>query len=469
MRKSTMTLVAATLALTACSTTKKEDAADTTSPPAAETTVADSAADNAGDTTVAEAASAATTAPAATDAPAPTFPPVVDDRAPGVTDTTIKIGVMYLDLSAAGPVLGINQGDYKAAYQAAIDEVNEAGGVQGRKLEAVYTPIVPASADQGTAACTALTDDDKVFVVLGNYVDENAPCVVTTHETPLLGGDLAMTPDAMAAAKALWFAVGGGTGQQNAGLQALVDQGLLSGKVGVVGALGYESLYEQTAKPILDAGGIDVVDVAYLDIVNGATDPNSLYAAAETVALKFQSEGIDQVIFNTGGGQVFPIGLARTDYRPQLAYDSSADAALFINGEGNDLSVLQNAIAVGPYDAPNLFPEMGGVTAECVASQEKRLGIKIVPADDVPKGDPNYWASSSVACNLVGLATKIIDAAGPELNWGTFTTAGYNLGSVDLVTSIDPYVFDKGHPNGAPRLYTYKFDAASGSMRPVEG
>jgi len=468
VRKSTMTLVAAALALTACSTTKKEDAADTTSPPAAETTVGDSVADSAADTTVA-ADSVDTTAPTATDAPAPAFPPVVDDRAPGVTDTSIKIGIMYLDLSAAGPVLGINQGDYKAAYQAAIDEVNEAGGVQGRKLEAVFTPIVPASADQGTAACTALTDDEEVFVVLGNYVDENAPCVVTTHETPLLGGDLAMTPDAMSAAKALWFAVGGGTGEQNAGLQALVDQGLLSGKVGVVGALGYESLYEETAKPILEAGAVDVVDVAYLDIVNGATDPNSLYAAAETVALKFQSEGIDQVIFNRGGGQIFPVGLARTDYRPQLAYDSIADAALYINGEGNDLSVLENAIAIGPYDAENLFPELGGATAECIASQEKRLGIKIIPAGEVLKGDPNYWASSSVACNLVGLATEIIDAAGPELNRGTFTTAGYNLGAVDLAGGPDPYVFDKDHPNGSPKLYTYKWDAAAGSMRRVAG
>ena len=60
-----------------------------------------------------------------------------------------------------------------------FDTVNEAGGINGRTLEPVFTPIVPASADQGTAACTALTDDDSVFVVLGNYVDENAPCIVT--------------------------------------------------------------------------------------------------------------------------------------------------------------------------------------------------------------------------------------------------------------------------------------------------
>ncbi len=366
MRKLTITLFATALALAACSTSEPDEGADATTP--ADTAAADTVAEDTvpdatepADTTVETTADttadtgAESTVPD-TEAPAATFPPVEDDRAPGVTDTAVKVGVMYLDLSSAGPILGINQGDWQAAYQAAFDTVNEAGGVNGRTLEPVYTPIVPASSDQGTAACTALTDDDSAFVVLGNYVDENAPCIVTTHETPLLGGDLAMNDETLGAAKALWYAVGGGSDAQTAGLQALVDQGLLDGKVGVVGALGAEFLYEDVAKPILEEGGVDVVDVAYLDIISGAGDPNALFAASETIALKFESEGIDQILFNTGAGRVFPNGLARTDYRPQLLYDTLGDAALYYNGEGSDLSVLENAVAVGPYDTGNLFP-----------------------------------------------------------------------------------------------------------------
>ena len=476
MRKLTITLFATALALAACSTSS-DDNADSTTPPdtasadtvADDTVPADTTADTTADTAADTTADTTADTVSSTEAPAATFPPVTDDRAPGVTDTSVKVGVMFLDLSQAGPILGINQGDYQAAYTAAFDTVNEAGGINGRTLEPVFTPIVPASADQGTAACTALTDDDSVFVVLGNYVDENAPCIVTTHETPLLGGDLAMTPESMAAAKALWYAVGGGADQQNAGLQKLVDDGLLDGKVGVVGALGLESLYEDNAKPILDAGGVNVVDVAYLDIISGAQDPNALYAAAETIALKFQSEGIDQVIFNTGAGRIFPNGLARTDYRPQLLYDTLGDAALYYNGEGSDLSVLENAVAVGPYDSANLFPTMGGATAECISSQEEKLGVTILPAAEVPDGDPDYWASSSVACSLVGLLTALLDATGPELNWGTFTSAGWNIGDVELATAPDPYVFDKDHPNGSPILYTYNWDPASAVMVPEGG
>jgi len=470
VRKLTITLFATALALAACSTSEPDDGADATTPPDTATsntvaedtvpdvtepveTTADTTADSVADTTVPD-----------TEAPAATFPPVTDDRAPGVSETSVKVGVMYLDLSQAGPILGINQGDWQAAYTAAFDSVNEAGGINGRTLEPVFTPIVPASADQGTAACTALTDDDSVFVVLGNYVDENAPCIVTTHETPLLGGDLAMNDESLAAAKALWYAVGGGSAAQTAGLQTLIDEGLLDGNVGVVGALGVETLYEDVAKPILEEGGVNVVDVAYLDIISGAGDPNALYAAAETIALKFESEGIDQVIFNTGAGRIFPNGLARTDYRPQLLYDTLGDAALYYNGEGSDLSVMENAVAVGGYDSGNLFPEMGGATAECIASQEQKLGITILPVDQVPDGEPDYWASSSTACQLVGLVTSILEATGPELNWGTFTSAGWNLGEVDLAGAFEPLYFDKDHPNGSPILYVYNWDPASGTM-----
>ena len=195
---------------------RRRERSDTTP---ADTAAGDTTADTTVDTTADTTADTTGDTVAGTERPTPTFPPVTDDRAPGVTDTSIKVGVMYLDLSQAGPILGINQGDYQAAYTAAFDPVNEAGGINGRTLEPVFTPIVPASADQGTAACTELTDDKSVFVVLGNYVDENAPCIVTTHETPLLGGDLAMNDETFAASKALWYAIGGGAGQQNAGLQ----------------------------------------------------------------------------------------------------------------------------------------------------------------------------------------------------------------------------------------------------------
>ena len=92
------------------------------------------------------------------------------------------------------------------------------------------------------------------------------------------------------------------------------------------------------------------------------------------------------------------------------------------------------------------------------------LGITILPVDEVPDGEPDYRASSSTACQLVGLVTSILEATGPELNWGTFTSAGWNLGEVDLPGAFEPLYYDKDHPNGSPILYVYDWDPASGTM-----
>ena len=103
MRKLTITLFATALALAACSTSEPDEGADATTP--ADTATADTVAEDTVpdatepvDTTAATTAdttadTAAETTVPDTEAPAATFPPVEDDRAPGVTDTSVKVGV----------------------------------------------------------------------------------------------------------------------------------------------------------------------------------------------------------------------------------------------------------------------------------------------------------------------------------------------------------------------------------------
>ena len=70
-----------------------------------------------------------------------------------------------------------------------------------------------------------------------------------------------------------------------------------------------------------------------------------------------------------------------------------------------------------------------------------------------------------MACNRSSASSRRCwRPLGPSLNWGTFTSAGWNLGEVELATAPDPYFFDKDHPNGSPILYTYNWDAAAEVM-----
>ena len=85
-----------------------DDGADATTPPATEGTVAETPSrptrprtppPTRRPTRTERLRTRPQTTVADTEAPAATFPPVTDDRAPGVTDTSVKVGVMYLDLS----------------------------------------------------------------------------------------------------------------------------------------------------------------------------------------------------------------------------------------------------------------------------------------------------------------------------------------------------------------------------------
>ena len=115
-------------------------------------------------------ASTATTVAAAT-----------DTRAPGVTANSIKVGIVWVDLSSLVSILHINEGDFPKAYQAIIDDINAKGGIHGRKLVATIVGVNPTSQSAADAACTKLTQDDKVFVAVGFFLADNVLCYVNTN------------------------------------------------------------------------------------------------------------------------------------------------------------------------------------------------------------------------------------------------------------------------------------------------
>ena len=62
----------------------------------------------------------------------------------------------------------------------------------------------------------------------------------------------------------------------------------------------------------------------------------------------------------------------------------------------------------------------------------------------------------------MALLVAILEKAGPELNYGTFTTAGNNLGEIMLPGSPDPYHFGPlPSADGAPVLYVFVWDEAA--------
>src|SRR3954468_7415566 len=81
----------------------------------------------------------------------------------GVTDTEIIIGTMT-DLSGVTAVQGVNNAN---AMRMAFDEVNERGGIHGRKIKWIVEDnqyIVP----KAVQAMNKLLNRDNIFFALGN-------------------------------------------------------------------------------------------------------------------------------------------------------------------------------------------------------------------------------------------------------------------------------------------------------------
>ena len=77
----------------------------------------------------------------------------------GVTSTTIKVGIPYIDLSSlASQGVKLTQGSWPDAYGALIANLNAHGGINGRKIVAYYEPVNLANGTVGVdSVCTTLT------------------------------------------------------------------------------------------------------------------------------------------------------------------------------------------------------------------------------------------------------------------------------------------------------------------------
>ena len=108
----------------------------------------------------------------------------------GVTPDAIKLGIMILNVGNVerlGVAVGVDPEQQQAAWNAYVAQVNESGGVNGRKIQPVFRQFDVTSNDSQRAACLALTKDSKVFAVLDiALTTANALCVSDENETPLV-------------------------------------------------------------------------------------------------------------------------------------------------------------------------------------------------------------------------------------------------------------------------------------------
>ena len=363
----------------------------------------------------------------------------------GVPATTIKLGIVNIDYTCIKQFVDYNFGNQPAIDQVFIDDLNAHGGILGRKVVAVYKSICPIGNTTSLAVCTSLTDDEKVFAVMGLLYDTSGDadlCVARDHQTILISF-LPRQKFIGEAPPALLLSTDITTERLATVLfNLLKSQGTLTGKK--VATLTDTSTADEVTgvvKPELDSMGLAQGSPAVLTITG--SDTSAAQSQLSAFIEKWKAEGVDAIWLSGGdaSGKQFVEKIKAAMPNVLLLADTFPGA----QQAGQDETT--SGKKPNPYDgmlsATGLTDDEQWQSASlqaCVKTYETRSGQQVVSPDDLKPGPDGVrarvWAAVRDMCNELDLFVAIATKAGPNLTNDTWRQAADSIGEIH---QVDPY------------------------------
>ena len=260
----------------------------------------------------------------------------------GISAHVIKVAFPVANLDALASNLGF-AGDIEYSEQAKaihlfVDQINDAGGIDGRKIDPTIVNFDPTNEADMRALCKQWTEGSgAVFAVLdgvGAWSGDNQLCITQEGHTPLIGQWTTVTNWTQQGAPNLWW-----TGPDDVPiLQATVDWGLSAGLLGhgvKVGVIAGDRASDQQALdeyliPDLERVGVKPI---VRTIASNPSDTASTDSEAPLVIQQLKSAGVTSVIPLMPFNVFFPVLEAETSqkYFPRLLlsdYENSIQSAL---------------------------------------------------------------------------------------------------------------------------------------------
>jgi major membrane immunogen (membrane-anchored lipoprotein) len=363
----------------------------------------------------------------------------------GVTADSIKIGIVIIDYNTIKDFVDFTRGDQQKIAQAFVDDINANGGVLGRKIVPVYKIYKPIGNQDTLAVCTSLTQDEKVFAVLGVFIDfsgDSQLCLTRDHKTIHIGHELkqqwiSQAPPAMLLSPDI-------TAERrvNVVMNLIKQKGTLAGKkVAILADPDTKTAAETVIKPGLDGLGLQQGSMAVLN-VGGSTDTSQAQAQMDSFLEKWKGEGVN-AIFMAGANisskqfvekikKKLPNALLLTDF-PSGVRSAAQDEVKakknpnpyegVITAEGETLSQHYKSPAV----------------QKCVGIWEKASGTKVIGPDQLQAGPDGKRAEIYIAvedfCGELAMFKVIAEKTGANLTNDTWTSTVDSFGPISLVTT----------------------------------
>ncbi len=367
----------------------------------------------------------------------------------GVTADTITIAVVSVDFDALRDIFGtdLNYQDPEPVMKPLLDDLNERGGINGRRVEAIYRKFLPVGSTDADRVCLEVTEDAEVFAVFGGFVGPGAQevnlCLTQLHNTILVG--LGGTTEQYAKSTAPWI-VGemDPLRQSKALVSLLVEQQLLAERVAIWASNSELYPLVDDVKSELESAGAVVafsgVQSAPASDLTASDDEYSLIldrALADDVeAIFWLGNGLSPPKIHTRSAPDIPI------YAP---FADQIVAAI------RDLGGVENLTIYGAGIFPKAFKE-DPVLARCIEIVETNTDITVQRAEETTDTDPDWYQDLVTNCEQLEIFSLAASAAGVDLTNDSFLAAAEQLGVIDLpgefASSIGPDKYDVSDATG---------------------
>ena len=442
--------------------------------------------DDSSDAPAESEAPAASEAPAETEAPAATEAPAEELTASdvGITETTIKIGVAVSDLEAVRAA-GISIPDTLTTehlfdrYKVFVDDINEAGGINGRQIELVQLVWNPLDQSTFDALCAAATIDNELFMVMnGTGLSSIARKCLFDAGVVIMYGDvmsqaefdtglaigLAPPSEAVAAAGAkAWIE------STDAAPGSVV--GVLANNSPALSAAG------QAASAVLEEAGYTV---SYIELNSQSGDNAAINEEGAAAVGNFQADGAVHVLVNTPftESQGFWNAAAAAGLSFNLLDTSSSGCSAF--GLSRAPAAAYGSECITAYDhstdGTSIRPDTE-FEAQCRANFDENFeeyyGGKSnsgVPAGQIITDVAGKVLISDYTpqeCALMNILNLGLSAAGVNPTRASFIEAVLNLGEVPLaLAGGGTGLFAPDKPYAANAVHTVKITGADATTAP---
>ena len=379
----------------------------------------------------------------------------------GVTGSTINVVFPVANLDALASTYGF-AGDFEYTEQAKaihlfVDQINDGGGINGRRINPIITSYDPADNAEMQKLCVDWTQGNPgVFAVLdgvGTYTGVNQLCVAQQGHTPLLSQWTTVSSFTQEASPYLWW-----TGPDDAGvLRALVTWGMSQGTIGAKAKLGVivgdrasdQAALHQSLLPDLRRVGVTPL----IETIPAQTSESAATGSDATLVVeKLHQAGVTSVIPLVPFNAFLPVLVAQTQqqYFPKLLlsdYENSIETSLGLLGVFAKALNGQEGVTtetLGGIDDPRPYAQGGydpGVRS-CWTVWHKAY-------PETPKGNINDDIEEQGPvqgwCQEIRLFAQAAKAAGRDLNRRTFVSAMSQIkdfpGGYSPVLTYGPHKF----------------------------